>query len=62
MNKEIIKYIEKEIAFCDSKLRQCDSEFIKITERRNCYDDRKTMLFGLLELIEEDSEEKENRP
>lgn len=62
MNKEIIEYIKKEMAFCDSKLRQCDSEFIKITERHNCFDDTKTMLRGLLELIEEYSEEKENRP
>lgn len=62
MNEKIIEYIKKEMAFCDSKLRQCNNEFIKITEQRNCYEDRKTMLRGLLEIINNASEEKENRP
>lgn len=50
--------ISKEMSICDAEIRKAREEIIRLTERKLLFDDRKTMLYGLLQTL--DREDKEN--
>lgn len=50
--------ISKEISICDAEIRKAHEEIIRLTERKNLFVDRKTMLRSLLDTL--DNEDKEN--
>lgn len=51
--------IKDEMCLCDREIRKAREEIIRLQERLNLFDDRKTMLFGLLQIIESDEKESE---
>ena len=51
--------IKDEMSLCDREIRKAREEIIRLQERLNLFDDRKTMLFGLLQVIESDENESE---
>ena len=46
--------IKDEMSLCDREIRKAREEIIRLQERLNLFGDRKTMLFGLLQIIEGD--------
>ena len=50
--------ISKEIFICDAVIRKAREEIIRLTERKILFDDRKTMLRSLLDIL--DNEDKMN--
>ena len=50
--------ISKEIFICDAEIRKAREEIIRLTERKILFDDRKTMLRSLLDIL--DNEDKVN--
>ena len=48
----------KEIFICDAEIRKAREEIIRLTERKILFDDRKTMLRSLLDIL--DNEDKVN--
>lgn len=55
--KTIREEIKEEMALCDREIRKSREEIIRLQERQNLFDDRKTMLYGFLQIL--DSEENE---
>lgn len=53
--------IKDEMCLCDREIRKAREEIIRLQERLNLFDDRKTMLFGLLQIIDSDEKEVENK-
>ncbi|MBP0983057.1 MAG: hypothetical protein J6A19_04960 [Oscillospiraceae bacterium] len=53
--------IKDEMSLCDREIRKAREEIIRWQERSNLYGDRKTMLFGLLQIIESDEKEVEKQ-
>lgn len=51
--------IKDEMSICDREIRKAREEIIRWQERLNLFEDRKTMLFGLLQIIESDEKEDE---
>ena len=58
MNK-IRDAIKEEMSLCDREMRKSREEIIRLQERLDLFGDRKTMLFGLLQIIESDEKESE---
>ncbi len=52
MNKNLIEEIKSEIAVCNREMEKAKINIAAAEARRICYDDRKTMLTGLLEIAE----------
>ena len=50
--------ISKETFICDAEIRKAREEIIRLTERKILFDDRKTMLRSLLDIL--DNEDKVN--
>ena len=48
--------IEKEMRICECEIWKARADMARCEERANLFDDRKTMLFGFLQIL--DSEEK----
>ncbi|MGN0592022.1 MAG: hypothetical protein ACI4JQ_02105 [Ruminococcus sp.] len=48
----LIEEIKSEIELCKHEIEKCRRQREAIVEREHCYDDRKTMLLGLLEIAE----------
>lgn len=55
--KKIREEIEDEMSLCDREILKAKEEMIRLKERQNLFQDRKTMLYGFLQIL--DSEEKE---
>ena len=53
MNK-ICEEIKKEMAHCDMEMQKAHEEMIRLQERLNLFSDRRSMLFGLLEIMNDD--------
>lgn len=49
--------ISKEISICDAEIREAREEIIRLTERKILFDDRKTMLYGLLQTLDREDKE-----
>lgn len=49
--------ISKELSICDAEIRKAREEIIRLTERKVLFDDRKTMLYGLLQALDRDDKE-----
>lgn len=49
--------ISKEISICDAEIRKAREEIIRLTERKILFDDRKTMLYGLLQTLDREDKE-----
>lgn len=50
--KTIREEIDDEMALCDREILKSREEIIRLKERQDLFHDRKTMLFGLLQIIE----------
>lgn len=53
-HNKLFERIKKEITDCDREIREADDEIKRLKEHRLCYDDRRTMLKYLLDIMEED--------
>lgn len=53
--------IKDEMSLCDREMSKAREEIIRLEERLNLFGDRKTMLFGLLQIIESDEKEVEKQ-
>ncbi len=49
--------ISKEISICDAETRKAREEIIRLTKRKLLFDDRKTMLYGLLQTLDRGDKE-----
>ena len=49
--------ISKEMSICDAEIRKAREEIIRLTERKVLFDDRKTMLYGLLQTLDREDKE-----
>ncbi len=49
--------ISKEMSICDAEIRKAREEIIRLTERKLPFDDRKTMLYGLLQTLDRGDKE-----
>lgn len=49
--------ISKEMSICDAEIRKAREEIIRLTERKVLFDDRKAMLYGLLQALDRDDKE-----
>lgn len=49
--------IKDEMSICDAEIRKAREEIIRLTERRVLFDDRKTMLYGLLQTLDRGDKE-----
>lgn len=58
--ESMVHDIESEIALCEKEIQSCRMQRAVAEERERCYDDRKTMLFALLEKANEMMEDKKN--
>lgn len=55
--KKIREEIEDEMSLCEREILTAKEEMIRLKERQNLFQDRKTMLYGFLQIF--DSEENE---
>lgn len=53
-NEDLIFRIKDEIDHCDGEIRKADDTIIRMQERRQCYDNRKTTLRILLDMAKKE--------
>lgn len=58
--EKLVNEIESEMAICDNEIASCRRQRAAIDEREKCIEDKKTMLFALLEKANEMMEDKKN--